>query len=91
MYTFVQFKIKVDFKLIPSPSQSLLIICNRLCIMCAHTVIFYFTEPFDLTNTARSVYDRGVFERVKEVFQISYNKLKKSRDIESIFRLNEKD
>ncbi|PSN42330.1 hypothetical protein C0J52_20133 [Blattella germanica] len=48
-------------------------------------------EPFDLTNTARSVYDRDVFERVKAVFQTSYNNLKKSRDVESIFHLDEKD
>ncbi|XP_069679891.1 poly(A) RNA polymerase gld-2 homolog A-like isoform X2 [Periplaneta americana] len=48
-------------------------------------------EPFDLTNTARSVYDRDVFERVKAVFHASYNSLKKTRDIESIFRIDEKD
>ncbi|XP_049792131.1 poly(A) RNA polymerase gld-2 homolog A-like isoform X2 [Schistocerca nitens] len=42
-------------------------------------------EPFDLTNTARSVYDRDVFEKVKQVFQDSYEKLKKTRDIVSIF------
>ncbi|KAJ9575960.1 hypothetical protein L9F63_007187 [Diploptera punctata] len=49
-------------------------------------------EPFDLTNTARSVYDPDVFERVKEVFETSYNNLKKSRsNVESIFRLNDKD
>lgn len=48
-------------------------------------------EPFDLTNTARSVYDRNVFERVKAVFQASYNSLKKTRNIESIFHFDEKD
>nr|CAD7573134.1 unnamed protein product [Timema californicum] len=48
-------------------------------------------EPFDLTNTARSVYDRDVFESVKEVFMNSYNQLKKTKDIESIFRLDDKD
>jgi len=52
---------------------------------------FYVTEPFDLTNTARSVYDRSVFERVKAVFQASYNNLKKTRNIESIFHFDEKD
>ncbi|XP_066994458.1 poly(A) RNA polymerase gld-2 homolog A [Anabrus simplex] len=48
-------------------------------------------EPFDLTNTARSVYDRDVFEKVKAVFLASYNNLKKTRDISSIFCLDEKD
>nr|CAD7452098.1 unnamed protein product [Timema tahoe] len=48
-------------------------------------------EPFDLTNTARSVYDRDVFESVKEVFMNSYNQLKKTKDIERIFRLDDKD
>ncbi|XP_021936561.1 poly(A) RNA polymerase gld-2 homolog A-like isoform X2 [Zootermopsis nevadensis] len=48
-------------------------------------------EPFDLTNTARSVYDRDVFERIKAVFQASYISLKKTRDIESIFLLDDKD
>ncbi|XP_023725886.1 poly(A) RNA polymerase gld-2 homolog A [Cryptotermes secundus] len=47
-------------------------------------------EPFDLTNTARSVYDRDVFQRVKAVFQTSYNSLKKTRNIESIFHLDKK-
>nr|CAD7414229.1 unnamed protein product [Timema cristinae] len=60
-----------------------------------HQVIGYSNccaqEPFDLTNTARSVYDRDVFESVKEVFMNSYNQLKKTKDIESIFRLDDKD
>lgn len=56
-----------------------------------HIMCFYVTEPFDLTNTARSVYDRNVFERVKVVFQASYNSLKKTRNIESIFHFDEKD
>lgn len=48
-------------------------------------------EPFDLTNTARSVYDRDVFEKVKQVFMISFNNLRKTRDIGSIFRVDEND
>jgi ABC-type dipeptide/oligopeptide/nickel transport system ATPase subunit len=56
-----------------------------------HIMCSYVTEPFDLTNTARSVYDRTVFERVKAVFQASYNSLKKTRNIESIFHVDEKD
>ncbi|XP_020712232.2 poly(A) RNA polymerase gld-2 homolog A-like isoform X2 [Athalia rosae] len=42
-------------------------------------------EPFDLTNTARSVYDPDVFERIKQVFRRSYYTLKKNYDLSSIF------
>ncbi|XP_046487826.1 poly(A) RNA polymerase gld-2 homolog A isoform X1 [Neodiprion pinetum] len=42
-------------------------------------------EPFDLTNTARSVYDPDVFERIKRVFKKSYQMLKKNYDLSSIF------
>jgi hypothetical protein len=64
-----------------------LLINNYIC----HILCSYLTEPFDLTNTARSVYDHDVFERVKAVFQTSYNSLKKTRNIESIFHLHKKD
>lgn len=42
-------------------------------------------EPFDLTNTARSVYDPDVFERIKQVFDHTYQKLKKDHNLASIF------
>lgn len=45
---------------------------------------FFLTEPFDLTNTARSVYDEAVFERVKKVFVDSYKLLNEKRDLSSI-------
>ncbi|KAK7793005.1 hypothetical protein R5R35_009606 [Gryllus longicercus] len=48
-------------------------------------------EPFDLTNTARSVYDRDVFEKVKAVFLASFNNLKKTRDVSSIFNIEKQD
>ncbi|BFZ01769.1 hypothetical protein BsWGS_04809 [Bradybaena similaris] len=41
-------------------------------------------EPFEKTNTARSVYDKFVFTRVLRVFQNSYKTLDKSRDLEHI-------
>lgn len=41
-------------------------------------------EPFDLTNTARSVYDEAVFERVKKVFVDSYKILNEKRDLACI-------
>jgi poly(A) RNA polymerase GLD2 len=56
-----------------------------------HILCSCLTEPFDLTNTARSVYDGDVFERIKAVFQASYNSLKKTCNIDSIFHLDEKD
>ncbi|KAG7207761.1 hypothetical protein KM043_009371 [Ampulex compressa] len=42
-------------------------------------------EPFDLTNTARSVYDPDVFGRIKQVFDRTYQKLKESYDLATIF------
>ncbi|XP_076047115.1 uncharacterized protein LOC143028620 isoform X3 [Oratosquilla oratoria] len=41
-------------------------------------------EPFDLTNTARSVYDEEVFEHVKNVFTSSYTRISKDKDLNSI-------
>lgn len=45
-------------------------------------------EPFDFSNTARSVYDYNVFERVKNVFVMSYNKLKETRELMAIFNMD---
>lgn len=42
-------------------------------------------EPFDLTNTARSVYDPVAFERIKKVFCESYKELQKTKSLNSIF------
>ncbi|XP_039231518.1 poly(A) RNA polymerase gld-2 homolog B isoform X2 [Drosophila yakuba] len=43
-------------------------------------------EPFDLSNTARSVYDAPTFERVKAVFLISARRLDHTLDLATIFR-----
>nr|NP_001285143.1 wispy, isoform B [Drosophila melanogaster]AHN59613.1 wispy, isoform B [Drosophila melanogaster] len=43
-------------------------------------------EPFDLSNTARSVYDGPTFERVKAVFLISARRLDHTLDLATIFR-----
>lgn len=42
-------------------------------------------EPFDLSNTARSVYDYEVFERVKATFSTSWELLSKSNRLDSVF------
>uniref|UniRef100_A0A1A9W310 PAP-associated domain-containing protein n=1 Tax=Glossina brevipalpis TaxID=37001 RepID=A0A1A9W310_9MUSC len=42
-------------------------------------------EPFDLTNTARSVYDFETFERVKAVFVTSWRLLQQTLDLNSVF------
>lgn len=44
----------------------------------------YLPEPFDLTNTARSVYDEEVFKRVRKVFLDSYKLLDEKRDLSAI-------
>ncbi|KAH8316871.1 hypothetical protein KR067_007205 [Drosophila pandora] len=43
-------------------------------------------EPFDLSNTARSVYDYATFERVKYIFVTSARRLEHTLDLASIFR-----
>ncbi|KAL5005038.1 hypothetical protein ScPMuIL_018494 [Solemya velum] len=43
-------------------------------------------EPFDLSNTARSVYDENTFLRVKRVFYSSYTKLSRTRNAETILQ-----
>lgn len=42
-------------------------------------------EPFDLTNTARSVYDPEIFQRIKKLFGLTYKQLEKKQDFNSIF------
>ncbi|KAK6644083.1 hypothetical protein RUM43_000348 [Polyplax serrata] len=42
-------------------------------------------EPFDLTNTARAVYDAVTFQRIKNVFKESHKNLEKTRCLDSIF------
>ncbi|KAK3878022.1 hypothetical protein Pcinc_017319 [Petrolisthes cinctipes] len=41
-------------------------------------------EPFDLTNTARSVYDEAVFEHVKKVFVDSFKHIDEKKDLSVI-------
>ncbi|XP_016960212.1 poly(A) RNA polymerase gld-2 homolog A [Drosophila biarmipes] len=48
---------------------------NELCI----------EEPFDQTNTARSVYDSDTFERIRAIFVASYRRLESTRNLSSIF------
>ncbi|KAH8368777.1 hypothetical protein KR084_001668 [Drosophila pseudotakahashii] len=43
-------------------------------------------EPFDLSNTARSVYDYATFERVKGVFLASARRLDHTLDLATVFR-----
>lgn len=42
-------------------------------------------EPFDLTNTARSVYDVDIFEHIKHVFRRSFKTLLETKNLTSIF------
>ncbi|XP_053670634.1 poly(A) RNA polymerase gld-2 homolog A-like [Anopheles nili] len=42
-------------------------------------------EPFDFTNTARSVFDGSVFEEIKSVFAISWRMLQESKDFNCLF------
>ncbi|XP_058824452.1 poly(A) RNA polymerase gld-2 homolog B-like isoform X3 [Topomyia yanbarensis] len=42
-------------------------------------------EPFDLTNTARSVFDAEIFEQIKSVFSTCWRRLKDTNDLNTIF------
>ncbi|KAG8268437.1 Zinc finger, CCHC domain-containing protein [Homalodisca vitripennis] len=44
-------------------------------------------EPFDHTNTARSVYDQEKFEHIRKVFAVSYQRLHDTLSLDSIFHL----
>lgn len=43
-------------------------------------------EPFDYTNTARSVYDYEIFAKIREVFFKSWLRLKETHSLDSVFR-----
>ncbi|GAB0098525.1 Poly(A) RNA polymerase gld-2 homolog A [Sergentomyia squamirostris] len=43
-------------------------------------------EPFDLTNTARSVYDSEVFEKIKYIFVGSWRTLEATLDLKAVFK-----
>ena len=42
-------------------------------------------EPFDQTNTARSVFDFRVFQQVLKVFKKSFDLIRQTRNIDSLF------
>ncbi|XP_050087049.1 filaggrin-like isoform X2 [Anopheles aquasalis] len=42
-------------------------------------------EPFDLTNTARSVFDGEVFEQIKSTFAVSMRMLKEHKNLSVLF------
>lgn len=45
----------------------------------------YRTEPFDLTNTARSCYDEEIFKRIKSVFVTSWHMLRDTMNLDALF------
>ena len=47
-------------------------------------IFFSPLEPFDMSNTARSVYDEDEFERIVRVFRRSYYIIEKSKSFSSI-------
>lgn len=50
----------------------------------AFALRIFSAEPFDRTNTARSVYDPMVFEKIIDVFRMSHDKLVQTGDLNSI-------
>ena len=51
-----------------------------------HWLTLCIEEPFDLTNTARSVYDSDIFTKIHEVFFQSWLRLKETRSLDSLFK-----
>ncbi len=47
-------------------------------------LMVFIVEPFDFTNTARSVYDDNEFERIVRVFRRSYFTIEKTKTFSSI-------
>jgi len=43
-------------------------------------------EPFDLSNTARSVHDEYVFEKIRDVFSRSKRRLEETRNLHSLYK-----
>lgn len=41
-------------------------------------------EPFDRTNTARSVYDPAAFQKIVDVFRQSAAKISQTKDLSSV-------
>lgn len=54
-------------------------------------IFFFLSEPFDLTNTAHSVYDPDAFEKIKKAFSYSFGALKETRSLASIFTKSESE
>ena len=65
----------VTYKLLLLDSRSTLLIIN-----CLHVIL----EPFDRSNTARSVRQPFTFERILTVFQRSYQQLLRTRSVKEI-------
>jgi poly(A) RNA polymerase GLD2 len=59
----------------------------RRMLLCAcgryiHT--HFYLEPFDRTNTARSVYDPAAFQKIVDVFRQSAAKISQTKDLLSV-------
>lgn len=49
-------------------------------------LLFSYSEPFDLSNTARSVFDQNTFRRIFFVIRRSWEILKTTRNIDKIIK-----
>lgn len=48
-------------------------------------MVIFFSEPFDLSNTARAVFEWSVFLEIKEVFLKSLKIIKDSKSYDQLF------
>lgn len=67
----------VNCRLAPSPKND----PHQWQVLCIE-------EPFDLTNTARSVYDVETFDRIKDVFVTSFHRLKETMNLNALFEMS---
>ena len=66
-------------------SRIFLYYCNLFKYVIAIKIfVGLFPEPFNLTNTARAVYDANIYNRILRVFRESYKQLRKTGDLQSI-------
>lgn len=53
---------------------------------CSSLMLFSYSEPFDLSNTARSVFDHNTFQRIFYVIRRSWEILKTTRNIDRVIK-----
>ena len=59
-------------------------VCVCVCVVMVMSCLYVVAEPFDRSNTARSVYDVFTFQRILRVFRRSHEEMSRTRDVNVI-------